>query len=302
MSADGSPNLGSTLGVELIGYGLALALYGIATAQAVSYTRQYARAGFPLPPGIFMVIALWLIGSSHVALLSCNMVEYLVLQRGDPVVFLRPPWTIAAIIVISEFNGLLVRLGYAYRIWRFSGRRRLAPCVIATISVFVFAIGLIFAGEEVHLPLWADGRHLQWTLYTAFSCQIVIDGMIAVSMFLLLRQFKTGLKRLDLVITTIITYAVNTGFLTTLGVTFSIIFFLVEPASFVYLGIYFTLPKLYTCSFLGVLNAEQLLIRHTGGDEAGTAVPVLSSAVRIGPSTMLWDEEGSDRPDVVEVC
>ncbi|OSD04403.1 hypothetical protein PYCCODRAFT_1476423 [Trametes coccinea BRFM310] len=281
-----NPSLDSTLGVELLGFGIALALYGITTAQTVAYIRRYGRP--PFPPCMYMVLVLWLIDSVHITALSYSIAFYLVRRRGNPLVFLQPPWTLAVVIIISEINAIIVRFGYAYRIWRYSGRRPLVPCIIAISSIVILGmhvsdlstlpIGLVFSSEEVHLRSWADGRRFQWTLYTAFSCQIAIDGLIAISMFLVLRQFRTGLKRLDLVITMIIMYAINTGFLTTIGVALSIIFFIVEPDSFIFIGIYFTLPKLYTCSFLGILNAEQRLIQHASSTGPGTTIPVLTSA------------------------
>ncbi|KAJ8457618.1 hypothetical protein ONZ51_g11422 [Trametes cubensis] len=310
MSADDalSPSLDSTIGVELIGFGIALALFGITTAQTITYWLRYGPGRtLVIRPCLYMVSALWVIGSVHVVMISYVIWSYLVLQRGDPDVFIRPPWTIAAIIIISESNSIVVRL-----IWRYTGRKRLVPCIILVTSIFILATNLgmiiLFTGT------WLEGRRFQWTLYAAFSCQILIDGWIAFYMCLVLRRFKTGLQRLDLVIKAILMYVVNTGFLTAVGVLFGIIFvripqlpsvahlttlgsqFVTQPASFVFIGIYFTLPKLYTCAFLGVLNAEQRLIRQTSGEGFGTPVPVLSSAVRIGSSTFIWEEDETSLP------
>ncbi|KAI0352996.1 hypothetical protein OH77DRAFT_1427768 [Trametes cingulata] len=289
MSADDGLSLDSTLGVELVGFGVALVLYGISSAQAVTYLRRYGRP--PLPPCIYVVLTLWFIDTVHIAFVSYAIALFLVLQHANPESLLRPPWAFGAIVLISEINGILVRIGYAYRIWKFSGRRPLIPCIIVASSLLVLGISLEFTSHEVHLTSWTQGRALEWTLYTSYSCQIAVDGLIATVMFLLLRRFQTGLRRLDLLIKTLIMYVVNTGFLTTLGVTLSIVFFIVQPQSFIYIGLYFPLSKLYTCSFLGVLNAEQLLMLQAGTPQAGSAIPVLTSAVRIGPSTMVWGEE-----------
>ncbi|KAH9899712.1 hypothetical protein C8Q73DRAFT_787566 [Cubamyces lactineus] len=292
-----SPSLDSTIGVELIGFGIALALFGVATAQTVAYWLRYGPGRVTVTrPCIYMVSVLWVINSIHVAMLSYVIGDYLISRRGDPTVFIRPPWTIAAIIIVTEINSILVRLGYAYRIWRYSGRKPLVPCIILATSLFILAINLVFSALEVHLETWLEGRRFQWILYAAFSCQIVIDGWIAFYMCLVMSRFKTGLQRLDLVIKAILMYVVNTGFLTTAGVAFGIIFFVTQPASFVFIGIYFTLPKLYTCAFLGVLNAEQRLIRQASGEGLGTPVPVLSSAVRIGSSTFVWEDDQTSLP------
>ncbi|KAI0638344.1 hypothetical protein C8Q77DRAFT_426582 [Trametes polyzona] len=294
MSADAgadAPSLDSTIGVELIGFGISLALYGITTGQAVTWFRQYAQP--PMPPCIYLVSALWAVDTLHIVLVAFSVFRYLVSFRGNTAIFVRPPWTLGAIVITSEINGLLVRIGYAYRIWRLSGKRWIIPCVIATCAVLVTALGLAFAGQEVHLRLWEQGDDLEWMLYSGFSCQIATDTLIAASMFVVLRRFRTGLRRLDLVIRTIIMYVVYTGFLTILGSALCIIFFIVRRTSFIYTGLYFTLPKLCTCSFLGVMNAEQLLIRRAStGSGAHTTLPVLSTAVRLEPSASdSWIEE-----------
>ncbi|KAI0677388.1 hypothetical protein C8Q78DRAFT_1149615 [Trametes maxima] len=280
---DAPPSLDSTIGVELIGFSLALALYGVTTGQAVAYIRTYSRP--PLPPCIYFEV----LG----IVVSYAMAEFLVVQRGNLISLVRAPWIIGAIIIITEINGMLVRMGYAYRIWRLSGRKPAIPCIIAVFSVFVFGVGLAYSAIEVHLILWVDGRSLDWTLYASFSCQIVVDSLIGVSVFLILRRFRTGLRRLDYVIRTLSMYVVNTGLLTTVVVFLCILFFVIRRTSAIYVGLYIPLSKFYTCSFLGVLTGEQLLISHAASSPGDVALPVLSTAMRIGPSAMVWEEDRS---------
>ncbi|KAI0650578.1 hypothetical protein C8Q79DRAFT_393579 [Trametes meyenii] len=174
VDSDGAqPSLDSTIGVELIGFSLALALYGVITGQAVAYIRAYGRP--PLPPCIYFVIVLWIIDTLHIVVVSYAMAEFLVVQRGNLISLVRAPWTIGVIIIITEINGMLVRMGYAYRIWRLSGRKPAIPCIIvrthvaylpvstewahrgvlqASCSMFVFVVGLAYSALEwaVQLP------------------------------------------------------------------------------------------------------------------------------------------------------
>ncbi|KAL1944316.1 hypothetical protein VTO73DRAFT_3501 [Trametes versicolor] len=310
MSVDDTPSLNSTIGVELVGFGLSLALYGIATGQAVAYFRRYGQ--LPLSPCIYLVTALWSIGTLHIVLIAYTMSVYLVLQRGNTAIFSEPPWTLGAIVILTVSSAFALvspetdygvagdQCGYAYRIWRLSGKKWLVPCIIATSSVSSSAIGLAFAGKEVHLKSWTRGQDLGWMLYSGFSCQIATDTLIASAMFVLLRRFRTGLRRLDLVITMIVMYTVNTGILTILGTALCITFFVLRRTSFIYTGLYFALTKLCTCSFLGVLNAEQLLVRRAGSSSPTTTVPVLSTAMRVEPTaTTQWEEDYVDVREVV---
>ncbi|KAH9850744.1 hypothetical protein C2E23DRAFT_887086 [Lenzites betulinus] len=237
MSTGDLPDLDSTIGVELIGFGISLALYGITTGQAVIYFRRYGKP--PVPPCIYLVSALWIVDTLHVSLMTHTIATYLVIQRGDVTMLSKPPWTLGAIVIISEINGL----GYAYRIWRLSGKRWLVPSIIAILSVLVSGLALAFAGQEVRLKLWAQAGDLQWLLYSGFPCQIVADSLIAAAMFVVLRRFRTGLQRLDLVIRTITMYVVNTGILTIIGSALCIIFFITRRTSFIYTGVYFILSK-----------------------------------------------------------
>ncbi|KAI0375803.1 hypothetical protein BV20DRAFT_959858 [Pilatotrama ljubarskyi] len=260
MSADGVLSLDSTLGVELVGFGIALVLYGITSAQAVAYLRRYGRP--PLPPCIYFVLVLWFVDTLHIALVSYLVALYLVLQHSNPESVLRPPWAFGVVVLISEINGALVRVGYAYRIWKFSGRRALVPCIIIASTAVVLGVGLAFTSHEVHLTSWKEGRVLEWTLYTSYSCQIFVDGLITTMMFLLLRRFRTGHRRLDLLIKTLVMFVVNTGFLTTVGVTLSIVFVCDAtlrprklPSS--RSTVYHTTANLHICRL--VLSSEQTL-------------------------------------------
>ncbi|KAI0832587.1 hypothetical protein BC628DRAFT_331274 [Trametes gibbosa] len=301
MSADGLPDLDSTIGVELIGCGMSLALYGITTGQVVAYIRRYGQP--PVSPCIYLVAVLWTIDTLHMILVAHTMATYLVLLHGNATIFVKPPWTIGAITIISEINGLLVRLGYAYRIWRLSGKKWLVPFVIVVLSILVPVFSLAFTVHEVRLKSWSQTQDLRWTLYSGFSCQIVTDSLIAAAMFVVLRRFRTGLRRLDLVIRTIMMYIVNTGVLTILGSALCIIFFIVKRTTSIYTGIYFTLSKLCTCSFLGVLNAEQLLLRRASGgaQHPGPTVPVLSTTMRLEPSALAWEEEHVNERDITSL-
>ncbi|KAI0775955.1 hypothetical protein BD413DRAFT_256855 [Trametes elegans] len=281
---ENAPSLDSTIGAELVGLGLALASYGITSAQVVVYFGSYARRPFSL--GVYFVIVLWCFDTLQMAVTAFQVADYVVLRHGDPMGLLLPPWAFGAIVIITEVNTMLIRFGYAYRIWKLSGRKRLIPCTIIASSLLVIAIGLVFAGAEFHFTTWGSGDHLRWTLYTAYSCQIAVDGVIVVAMLFILRRFRTGLQRLDCIIGVLTMYVVNTGFLRILVEILSIIFFITSPASFVFVGLYFLLSKLYTCSFFGVLNTEQLLVRQVAGDlpTGSTTLPqVFTSAVCIGP-------------------
>ncbi|KAI0775954.1 hypothetical protein BD413DRAFT_610661 [Trametes elegans] len=289
------PSFDSTIGVEILGLALALGVYGITVAQAVIYFRRNSKR---LSPEVCFIWLLWLVDTVHVAISAYDVYWYTVIMHGDPTGFqVIPPWFFGTVIILSEMNSLMVRLGYAYRIWKLEGKKLIIPCIITAISLFLIVLGLDFATTILRIKSWEAGLTRRWMLYTAYGCQAGVDALIVVAMFFVLRRFKTGLKRLDSMIGTLVLYILNTGLLRTVGVILSIILFIAFPASFLFVALYFPLCKLYTCAFFGVLNAEQLLVRQNGGGYIDTSVsstlPVLSTAVQIRPSlsdSQLWDE------------
>ncbi|OBZ65261.1 hypothetical protein A0H81_14777 [Grifola frondosa] len=242
-SEDVHMSFDGTIGALLIGYAATLFLCAVTTAQVVFYLRRIA---------------------SH----------------GNPFELIAPTWSSGVVIIITETSSLIVRCVYAHRMWKLSRGHRVIPMIVVILSLLNMAIGVAFGANEIVLVSWLDARKFSWTLYSSCSVEIVVDSIIAVSMFILLSPLRTGVKRFDSVIQTLILYSINTGLLTTLFVVVSIVLFIVVPETFSFVAIYFIIGQLYTNALLGTLNSQSH-ITETPAQDYADGSPMLTSAIGI---------------------
>jgi len=85
---------------------------------------------------------------------------------------------------------------------------------------------------------------------------IAIDSLIAVVMSFLLYRSQTGIKRTDNMLFTLIQYIIGTGILTSAASIIYIVLYVVKPNTFLYLAQEFSITRLYSNSFLAMMNAR----------------------------------------------
>ncbi|KAI0774430.1 hypothetical protein C8Q74DRAFT_834763 [Fomes fomentarius] len=216
----------------------------------------------------------------HVIVLAYTIFQYAVVYHGDPTNFARSFWLSGAMVIISEISNSFVRLGYAYKIWRYS-RNMIVAGAVTVLALVLLIMATIFGAMQLKLDSFKQLHdHLQWSFYMAYALQLVNDLIIAVEMVKVCAKFHTGLSRLDRIVRTIIIYKVNTGILAVVLNTLSLAFWLTLPSTYLYLATYWVLAKLHTCSLLGVLNAEKDLAMRTT-QNARRLSPILTTAVRL---------------------
>ncbi|KAH9917400.1 uncharacterized protein BXZ73DRAFT_105565 [Epithele typhae] len=128
-------SLDSTIGAELVGLGVSLALYGATTGQLFWYFRKLD--GLSLRKWmVYYVVALWLLGTAHVMLCCYLLSRYVVIGRGDLVAIFGSTKIYAASATTSVVSSCMVRFGYFYRIWKFNRRRYLTLIIPVRTCVF----------------------------------------------------------------------------------------------------------------------------------------------------------------------
>ncbi|RXW22269.1 hypothetical protein EST38_g3576 [Candolleomyces aberdarensis] len=110
-------------------------------------------------------------------------------------------------------------------------------------------------------------RLSEFTLFAAtpFAATAVLaDVLIAGSLCILLHGSRTGFRRTDALVTTLIVYAVNRCLLTATAAVVEVIVFSLRSYALWYLAIDFVIGKLYANSFLASLNSRQALQTRAG--------------------------------------
>ncbi|EFI26856.1 hypothetical protein CC1G_15258 [Coprinopsis cinerea okayama7 len=99
----------------------------------------------------------------------------------------------------------------------------------------------------------------EYVIYVGFGATAFIDMGIAAAMCLMLHKSSPGTKRSSQIIVTLIQYIVGTGLLTSLGALLIMVLYIAWPNSLLYLGIEYSMTRLYAISVLALYNSQARL-------------------------------------------
>ncbi|KAH9884531.1 hypothetical protein C8Q73DRAFT_818634 [Cubamyces lactineus] len=102
----------------------------------------------------------------------------------------------------------------------------------------------------------ADFQRLNWLVAASYGLASVTDLTLAGTLVFVLHKSRTGSKRTDTILDTLIKYTINTGVLTSL---FAFIFAIILPGNLIYAGISIVGTKLYANSVLAVASVDHRL-------------------------------------------
>jgi len=116
----------------------------------------------------------------------------------------------------------------------------------------------------------------------------------------LIHQSRSGIKKSDNMINTIILFTVNTGILTFSAATLHLVLFVASPTTGVHFAFHFMIAKLYTNSLYGSLNTRMafrgkgesdMTLHGTTGTEQSRLDPL--AGTKYGPSvSRFYSERG----------
>ncbi|KAJ3832190.1 hypothetical protein F5878DRAFT_24090 [Lentinula raphanica] len=150
-----------------------------------------------------------------------------------------------------------------------------------SMVIFVRTIPSIHSGPSVFTPTAQDSLDWKIQLPSAIACDLVITLAMVYNLY----KSRTGLKKTDHVLNMLIIFTVNTGLITVVLSTASLICFLVLPQSIlIYVALYVALetilPKCYLNSFLATLNSREFLREQMSTEITDRTIENLSAKSR----------------------
>ncbi|KAJ8080701.1 hypothetical protein PM082_017535 [Marasmius tenuissimus] len=100
---------------------------------------------------------------------------------------------------------------------------------------------------------------LVWVTSAGIGSAAAADILIAVSLCYYLYKSKTGSRRTDSLISTLMIYTLTTGVMTSVIDTIIVISFATMPQNFVWLALFWIVGRCYVNSFLAALNSRESL-------------------------------------------
>ncbi|KAE9404410.1 hypothetical protein BT96DRAFT_935755 [Gymnopus androsaceus JB14] len=263
--------LDSTLGVALIGIILSTLLFGITCFQVYMYYTQYCSHDHLVLK--LLVAGLFTLDAFHVVLLVLFYYHYTVTNFGDYTSLLHITWSgiiqaLLAHVISTIIQFLEYYLGYN---------------ILGTYACILFtAFTILWAVTTFQLDLFTSVESNDLWSITALSTNAACDMLIASSMIFYLAKKRTAFARTNMVITRLITYALNTCLLTTICGTACVIAYVTDGNSTFVEGLFLLiLARLYVCCFVSTLNSRETMrqdlskgsgsncfitLSHIGGD------------------------------------
>ncbi|KAH9987445.1 hypothetical protein BJV74DRAFT_497931 [Russula compacta] len=244
-------NIGSTYGATFIGLILSAVLYGMTMIQVWIYfcSRDCREKD---STSLKALIALLLIlDTVHMAFCIYAMYWYLIQNFGNVDNLNIDMWAMETQIDINCSITVIIQIFYARRLHLLS-KRAIIPAIIVVVAVISYATGYIFSlREHVHKLYSRDGS-LKWVTSVGMGGSTFVDLLITGSMCWCLYNKRTGFARTDSVVVTLMIYSVNTGLLTSVLATGSLISFLVSPNPLISKAFSLPLGKCYVNSLLAL--------------------------------------------------
>ncbi|KAJ7224963.1 hypothetical protein B0H12DRAFT_1149692 [Mycena haematopus] len=277
-----------TLGAALIGFAFSCVAFGVNTNQCVVYYQRYPgdRIAYKL-----IVALIWILELVDQAFIGHAVYFYTITNYSQPLVLLEKSvaWTLIvrgrtfsraakSMDVLTDGRrfhqaviGTIVRLCFAMRVWRFSGRNIIVTGAVVALTLSELGLAIVYTVRCFQDPFLAILPKLKVLASFALGAGFLTDVFIACALCFFLRKFRTGHKRADSLVNTLTIYAVNTGAFTATISLLTLIFYDMRPHNFQFMAFYFMLSKLYAISFLCTLNTRKI-IRGKGTDQEGPSM------------------------------
>ncbi|RPD54867.1 hypothetical protein L226DRAFT_261810 [Lentinus tigrinus ALCF2SS1-7] len=263
------PSLDNTFGAVLIGTILGAILYGLTSHQTYRYYRLY-----PTDPLILklMVAVIWFLDTLHTALSMHVCYYYLVTHYFQPERLLSGVWSMRLTIITTGLVIAITHVFFARRIFLIGNRNIYLMIVMGLLLITETGFCLTATIETfIAVTFAAYTERFTWLIPCSLGTAVIIDSVTTSTLTYYLHKCRTGFRKTDSLIGTLIVYTINTGLLNGLLNLAAMLAAALSPKTLIYYGIDIASSKMYANSLLAVLNARRsLLDRGLEGFETGS--------------------------------
>jgi len=254
-------DLRTTLGAVFFGFSVGAILFGITIRQAYQY---YATPSNDSKARKLIIGLVCLLDTLH---LVCSMYltySFIIEMLGVSHAALNVLWALKALGSVQTIMIVLVQGFYLSQIWRLSGNLLLArtfslaiQIFVVVVALFAFAVAIIFFTQLQKIDVvHSFSSGFEYMVYLGFGSTALVDCAIAAAMCLLLHRSSVGTIKCETVLESLIQYFVGSGLLTSFAAIMGIVLYVAQPNTLLYLGVEFSVARLYANSLLAMSNAR----------------------------------------------
>jgi len=284
------PAFDNTLGALLVGGLLSMGLWGVTCVQTFTFFTRNSR---DRPLFKLLIVCLWMLDTFDSVLNGHILYFYLVKNYLNPVAISKPIWSVVLHVAITSISNFFIRTMFAQRFYRLSKGNIFVTAWIMAVSTTDLVCGIVITAKAFRLVSYAQLDTLSSLLYLNFAAGTASDLSVACALSWLLFRSRTGFRRTDTLINSLMAYTVNTGLIVGIDAALGMITYIVMPSNFIFLSFYLLLSKLYLNSYLATLNARDDL-RERVED------PVSIHLSQISASRHRYDTHGATQATIPE--
>ncbi|GJE91839.1 hypothetical protein PsYK624_079900 [Phanerochaete sordida] len=207
----------------------------------------------------------------------------------------RITWGVGASVALTALVTFLVLCFFIYRVYRISNGNKMLTIPLAFLALFRLVAAAVSTSEMIRLSSYSGFvKDYGWVFTMGLSSAVALDITVTAAMTFYLRRNKSDFSTLNDIIDTLIVYTVQTGMITCCTTIASLACWVSMPNNLIFLGLHFTIPKLYANSFLAMLNSRVTLVETRSSSSGATdrRRPVMLSDFSKG-SQARWRRPGS---------
>ncbi|KAJ3515210.1 hypothetical protein NLJ89_g1910 [Agrocybe chaxingu] len=226
-------DLDTTLGAAFFGFCAGAILFGITLRQAYQYYTTNLHDSIVRK---LIIAIVCLLDASHLVFSMYMVYSFIIQLLGYSEAEVKVLWSLKALATTQTILIVFVQGYYLSQIWRF-----FLSQLQKVVDILSFSSGF------------------EYVVYLGFGTTALIDCAIAVAMCLLLHKSSAGTLRSETVLESLIQYFIGTGLLTSFAAIMVIVLYIARPRTLLYLGMEFSVTRLYANSILAMFNARQRL-------------------------------------------
>ncbi|KAJ7724768.1 hypothetical protein B0H16DRAFT_1384752 [Mycena metata] len=246
--------LDNFLGAWLIGLIVSSVFFGVTCLQVYLYfTKHSARDPVFLKTFVVLLLAL---DTLHLAFVSHSFYFATVTNFGDYVELGTAPWSLLVQMAVAVLLATCVQLFYAFRIYTLSNKSLVLPVMIGVLAFADLALAIATVHKTFQVKYFSLASEDLPYFAASLSIKVACDVLIASAMVYYLLRRKTGFHKTRNAINLLVTYSLRSGAITMMCAICHLATFVALPSTLIYAPFFFVLVRLYTLSFLSILNSR----------------------------------------------
>jgi hypothetical protein len=254
-------NIGTIVGPLIIGACIAILLVGAVLVQCLNYFRAYPQDRRSIKAAVAVICSAEF---TSFALLVSMLYSTLCEHYMDPTVFVHFPrqyigFAILTALIQASVQGLFIlrvkvmtRNAYIY-----------TPCILFTGCrvIALLSLGCLMASQGIAAPATSFMDKWTWLIVFMLATALCGDLCIAVALsFCLWRKKSMTLNRH--LINTLLLFVIQTGTLAVISTLAFLTTFLLYKHTWIWVGVSFVVPRVYSISLMGSLNGRNAVLLH----------------------------------------